>query len=67
MNGTMRLLAATFSRNGDLALTQSKWRLDIAGGDPVEGTTAEVVRRQADGSWKYILDNPFGGAVLDQQ
>jgi uncharacterized protein (TIGR02246 family) len=67
MNGTMRLLAATFSRNGDLALTHSKWRLDIPGGDPVEGTTAEVVRRQADGSWRYILDNPFGGAVLDQQ
>jgi hypothetical protein len=39
--------------------------LDIPGSDSTEGTTAEVVRRQADGTWRYLIDNPFGGAVLD--
>jgi hypothetical protein len=31
----------------------------------MEGTTAEVVRRQADGTWRYAIDNPWGGVVLD--
>jgi len=22
--------------------------------------TAEVARRQADGSWRYVIDHPFG-------
>jgi len=26
------------------------------------GITAEVVRKQADGTWKYIIDDPWGGA-----
>ena len=65
MGGTMSLLGATAVPNGDLALTHSKWRLEVPGSDAMEGTTAEVVRRQPDGSWKYIIDNPFGGSVLD--
>jgi hypothetical protein len=28
------------------------------------GATAEVVRRQADGTWKYIIDNLDGRALL---
>ncbi len=33
-------------------------------GNPVElhGTTSELVRRQPDGTWKYVIDHPFGGA-----
>ena len=65
MGGTMSVLGATAMRNGDVALTHSRWRLEVPGSDPMEGTTAEVVRRQPDGSWKYIIDNPFGGAALD--
>jgi hypothetical protein len=35
-----------------------------AEGDEVSfsGITAEVVRRQADGTWKYVIDDPWGGA-----
>ena len=35
-----------------------------ADGNPIDlaGTTAEVARRQPDGSWKYLIDHPFGGA-----
>jgi ketosteroid isomerase-like protein len=30
-------------------------------GNPVELAmrSSEVVRRQADGSWRYVIDNPF--------
>lgn len=31
------------------------------------GATAEVVRRQADGSWKYVIDNPDGSALLGHE
>jgi ketosteroid isomerase-like protein len=65
MGGTMSLVSATAIPNGDLALTHSKWRVEVEGSDPMEGVTAEVVRRQADGTWKYVIDNPFGGAILD--
>ncbi|MDQ1396055.1 MAG: hypothetical protein QOG64_1314 [Acidimicrobiaceae bacterium] len=66
MGGTMSLVSAAAIPNGDLALTHSKWRLEVPGADAMEAVTAEVVRRQADGSWRYIIDNPFGGAILDQ-
>lgn len=65
MGGTMSVVGATAIVNGDLALTHSKWRLEVEGNEPMEATTAEVVRRQPDGSWRYIIDNPVGGAVLD--
>ncbi len=41
-----------------------QWRLDVPGGEPMEHTSAEVARRQPDGTWKYALDNPYGGEVL---
>jgi uncharacterized protein (TIGR02246 family) len=65
MKGTMSLVATTELVNGDIALLHDRWRLEAPGSEAMEGTTADVVRRQADGTWKYILDNPFGGAVLD--
>ncbi len=49
--------------SGDTALLHSHWTLKGTGPDgaPVEmdmqGT--EVVRKQADGTWKFIIDNPF--------
>jgi uncharacterized protein (TIGR02246 family) len=46
-----------------IALMHSKWVLagTTADGQPVErqGTSAEVLRRQPDGSWLYTIDNPF--------
>lgn len=42
-----------------LVLMHGRWALTIPGGEESQGTTAEVVRRQPDGSWKYAIDNPF--------
>ena len=48
----------------DLALVSSKWRLSGTGpdGKPVtmNATSTDVMRRQADGSWKVAIDNPYG-------
>jgi uncharacterized protein (TIGR02246 family) len=49
---------------GDIALSIAKWSLQ--GTDPdgkpiqMEGTTADVLRRQADGRWLFVIDNPWG-------
>jgi len=48
----------------DLALTHTPWTMEMADGSKVEGATAEVARRQPDGYWKYIIDNPDGTALL---
>ena len=50
-------------QSGDVALMVSSWKL--AGeerGAPFEskGRTADIVRRQPDGSWLYVIDSPFG-------
>ncbi|MFL6143464.1 MAG: YybH family protein [Labedaea sp.] len=50
-------------RNGDLALLSSSWRATLAagpGGGPftVEGTSAEIARRQPDGTWRLFIDDP---------
>ncbi|MCP3139374.1 YybH family protein [Pyxidicoccus xibeiensis] len=48
---------------GDLSLLSARFRLEgrAPDGGPlvVEGRTAEVVRRQEDGRWLYIIDHPF--------
>lgn len=50
--------------NGDIALVRAEWRLHgtNAAGEPLDakGRSAEVLRRQADGTWRYAIDNPHG-------
>ena len=64
LNGTISIVATSIVQVGDIALTQSRWHLDIPGGDPMEHEGAEVLRRQADGTWKYVIDNPWGALIL---
>jgi uncharacterized protein (TIGR02246 family) len=53
---------------GDLALSVVRWTLDGTGPDraPVrmEGTTSDVLRKQADGGWLFAIDNPWGAGIL---
>jgi len=55
--------------NGDIALLRAKVHLIGKGPDgsqiEINNNTAEVVRRQRDGSWLYILDHPYGADPLD--
>ncbi|WP_394838559.1 SgcJ/EcaC family oxidoreductase [Pendulispora rubella] len=47
---------------GDTALLSADWKLETTTPDGaplvVGGRTAEVVRRQPDGRWLYVLDHP---------
>ncbi|MFD3706772.1 YybH family protein [Nocardia sp. NPDC058658] len=51
---------------GDTALLIVDWEIEGTGpdGTPIHltGTATDVARRDADGHWRYIIDNPFGTA-----
>ena len=53
---------------GDMALSITKWSLEghDERGQPVQlgGTASDVLRRQPDGRWLFVLDNPWGTALL---
>ena len=52
----------------DIALSVVRWTLNGTGPDgaPVrmDGVTSDVLRRQADGRWLFVIDNPWGAGVL---
>ena len=51
-------------RAGDTALVANRWTLSgtAPDGSPVEmgATSADVLRRRADGSWGIVIDDPWG-------
>ena len=49
---------------GDLALVHWAWTMKFPDERVAEGATAEVLRRQSDGSWKFIIDNPDGPTLI---
>jgi uncharacterized protein (TIGR02246 family) len=64
LRGKIELETKHVVRYGDIALLRGAWRLKGTGpdGKPVEMVhgSAEVVRRQPDRSWRYVIDHPFG-------
>jgi ketosteroid isomerase-like protein len=50
---------------GDTALASASWQITGTGpdGQPVDlqGTSVEILHRQADGHWLLVVDHPFGG------
>ena len=66
LNGRMQIQTLSCLQTGDLALLQASWRLTAKGPDnqPIEffSHTAEVLRKQPDGSWLYAIDNAFAAA-----
>lgn len=63
LNGPIAMTTKTVIPVADLALLHAEWTLDGTGPDgaPVAlaGRTSEVIRRQADGTWRYTIDNPY--------
>jgi uncharacterized protein (TIGR02246 family) len=60
----MRIETSRAFCSGDLALLCSRWTATATSpdGKPVsmDFRGSEVVRRQSDGSWRLVLDNPWG-------
>jgi ketosteroid isomerase-like protein len=57
-------IITTLTGDGTIATTRMKARLEgtQANGKPVNSAihTLEVLRKQPDGSWRYVIDDPFG-------
>jgi len=64
VGGKMKLDTKEVVIVGDLAYLMNRWSLTATNedGSPLEmgAVTAEVARRQADGSWLYVIDNVVG-------
>ena len=64
MNGTLDLQVTRVLQVDDLALVVGAWSFAGTGpdGEPVTltGRNADVLRRQPDGSWRFVIDNPWG-------
>jgi uncharacterized protein (TIGR02246 family) len=72
LKGRIRLDTKLVVTVGELAYLSNSWSLRGTGpdGNPVVlgATTAEVARRQTDGSWRYVIDNAWGDqAAGDEQ
>jgi uncharacterized protein (TIGR02246 family) len=47
----------------DIALVGADWVIDLDDGRPaIHGSTAEILRRQPDGRWRYVVDHPHAAA-----
>jgi len=63
---TLTIEVPFVAQSGDTAMLHSKWTtkgLDEHGNiTEMEGNGVEIVRLQADGTWKFIIDNPWGSS-----
>lgn len=64
MKGTLDLKVTRVLEAGGLALVVGAWSFTGTGADgtsvTLTGHNADVLRRQADGSWRFVIDNPWG-------
>jgi ketosteroid isomerase-like protein len=64
MNGKLDLEITRVLEADDLALVCGVWSFNGTGpdGEPVQlaANNADVLRRQADGTWRFVIDNPWG-------
>ena len=64
MKGRLDLKVVRVLEADDLALVTTVWSFTGTGpdGEPVKltGHNADVLRRQSDGSWRFVIDNPWG-------
>ena len=50
---------------GDIAVSGADWRLDTGDGQKVlKGQSLEVLRRQPNGSWRYLIDCPTADLLM---
>jgi uncharacterized protein (TIGR02246 family) len=65
MKPTLTIEPKKVIESGDIALVTGDWTLTGKGPDgdiSMSGTYTDVMHRQADGTWLFVIDNPDGVA-----
>jgi len=64
LRGNLDLKVKRVLQASDLALVTTEWSFSGTGpdGNPVNmaAKSADVLRQQDDGTWKFVIDNPWG-------
>jgi len=64
MNGKLDLKVKRVLKASDLALVTSEWSFSGTGSDgkhvDITSKSADVLRQQRDGTWRFVIDNPWG-------
>jgi ketosteroid isomerase-like protein len=62
LGGSMRLQTRFAVEVGDVALLRVDWTFTCEG-RVTRASASEVARRQPDGSWRYVIDHPYGASL----
>jgi ketosteroid isomerase-like protein len=65
LNGKLDLKVKRVLKASDLALVTSEWSFSGTGPDGkrvdiTDKKSADVLRQQPDGTWQFVIDNPWG-------
>lgn len=64
MNGILDLKVKRVLKASDLALVTTEWSFSGTGSDgkhvDITAKSADVLRQQPDGTWRFVIDNPWG-------
>ncbi|MEY2435135.1 MAG: hypothetical protein QOC92_4860, partial [Acidimicrobiaceae bacterium] len=63
--GEIKLATRYAAESDELALLSNEWTFNGAG-VTFSAITAEIARRQGDGTWKYVIDNPMASPPPSQ-
>jgi|GEM_PF-416330 Ketosteroid isomerase homolog len=71
IGGVMTSINKSCIIHNDIALLNAEWEIKTKNeqGEPItiSSVSTEIVRKQSDGSWLYIVDNPFSAWVAPSQ
>jgi uncharacterized protein (TIGR02246 family) len=64
LKGKLDLKVKRVLQASDLALVTTEWSFNGTGPDSnpvnIASKSADVLRKQADGTWRFVIDNPWG-------
>ena len=64
MNGKLELKVKRVIKTSDLALVTTEWSFRGTDSDGkhvhMAANSADVLRQQPDGTWRFVIDNPWG-------
>jgi ketosteroid isomerase-like protein len=62
LGGRISMVTRYSEEVGELALLSNTWTFELDG-TTQSGITAEVARRDASGTWHYVIDNPYAAST----